>query len=199
MRTTIRRAQLLCGGTVVMSLLGFGLPGLAAAQGQSPGTRTNPPEPDRFVRFALSSAALQERVSELAASRDTRPEVRAFARDMERFRNQQIARLRTLAQGCGQRMPEQQDFEHRVLLENLLQFMEWGTGLHPRSAASRKQRKLFRPRMAHPENERDALPSPRTLGIPAPGSLRPSYEARHPRTPRHWTQLEHPPRPDPTI
>jgi len=119
MRATIRRAQLLCGGTVMISLLGFGLPCVAAAQGQSPGARTNPPEPDRFVRFALSSAALQEQVSELAASRDTRPEVRAFARDMERFRNQQIARLRTLAQGRGQRVPEQQDFEHRVLLENL--------------------------------------------------------------------------------
>ena len=119
MRATIRRAQLLCGGTVMISLLGFGLPGVAAAQGQSPGARTNPPEPDRFVRFALSSAALQERVSGLAASRDTKPEVRAFARDMERFRNQQIARLRTLAQGRGQKMPEQQDFEHRVLVENL--------------------------------------------------------------------------------
>ena len=119
MRAAIRRVLLLCGGPVVMSLLGFGQPGLAAAQGQSPGARTDPPEPDRFVRFALSTAALQERASELAASRDTRPEVRAFAHDMERFRNQQIARLRTLAQGRGQRMPEQQDFEHRVLLENL--------------------------------------------------------------------------------
>ena len=33
MRATIRRAQLLCGGTVVMSLLGFGLPGLGRRAG----------------------------------------------------------------------------------------------------------------------------------------------------------------------
>jgi putative membrane protein len=62
---------------------------------------------------------LQERASVLAASRDTRPEVKEFAGEMARFRAQQLVRLRTVAQERSLTLPGQEEFEHRVVLENL--------------------------------------------------------------------------------
>jgi predicted outer membrane protein len=63
---------------------------------------------------------LQERASGLAASKDTRPEIREFAREMARFRGLQAERLRALAQERGLGLPGPEDgLEHRAVLENL--------------------------------------------------------------------------------
>jgi len=79
-----------------------------------------PVDPGRFLSFAHSSAVLQERASKLAASKDTRPEVQEFAREMARFREQQVERLRAVARerGLPLRGPEE-ELEHRAVLENL--------------------------------------------------------------------------------
>lgn len=100
-------------------LAGHGAVAPSGLRGQSPPTEPRPVDPGRFFGFAYSSAVLQERASTLAASKDTRPEVQEFAREMARFRGQQLGRLRAVAQERGLRLPGEEDFEHRVVLENL--------------------------------------------------------------------------------
>ena len=107
------------GVAVVAALLGFGSPVPSAAQGQAPAAEARPVDPGRFLGFAHSSAVLQERASKLAASKDTRPEVREFAREMARFREGQLERLRAVARERGLGLPTEEEFEHRVVLENL--------------------------------------------------------------------------------
>ena len=121
-RPALRRARLLSGGTAVVALLGLAapIPSKGQGQGQAPAAEARPVDPGRFLGFAHSSAVLQERASRLAASKDTRPEVREFAREMARFRGQQAERLRAVAQERGMRLPgPEEEFEHRVVLENL--------------------------------------------------------------------------------
>jgi predicted outer membrane protein len=112
-----RRALLLFGGPAVAALLGPGT--LATAAAQSPAADTRSVDPGRFLGFAYSSALLQERASALATSKDTRPEVKTFARQMAQFREQQLGQLRALAQERGLRLPGAEEFQHRVVLENL--------------------------------------------------------------------------------
>ena len=58
-----------------------------AAQPIQPAARSRQvPDAETFLRLAHSAAVLQAQAAELAASRDTRPEVRAFARRMAEFR-----------------------------------------------------------------------------------------------------------------
>ena len=116
MRRTRRH---LAGGAALAVLLGLGgaVPP-SPARGQAP-AEDRPVDPARFLGFARSSAVLQERASSLAASRETRPEVREFAREMARFRGQQLERLRAVAQERGLKTPTEEEFEHRVVLENL--------------------------------------------------------------------------------
>jgi putative membrane protein len=113
----MRRALLLSGGPAVVALLNLGLAAPSAAQNPPAGAR--PVDPGRFLGFAYSSAMLQERVSTLATSKDTRPEVKEFARDMAQFRRQQLGNLRAVAQERGLKLPGAEEFEHRVVLENL--------------------------------------------------------------------------------
>jgi putative membrane protein len=113
----MRRTLLLSGGPAVIALLELGSSARSAAQ--NPSAETRPVDPERFLGFAHSSAVLQERASTLAVSKDTRPEVKEFAREMARFRGQQLGRLRVLAQERGLRLPEREEFEHRVIIENL--------------------------------------------------------------------------------
>lgn len=111
---TGRRSLLLATAAALPALCGRGSP--ATAQG----TAGPPPfDAGRFLGFAYSSAVLQERASTLAATRDTRPEVKAFAGDMARFRGTQLDRLRAVAQERGLQPPAKEAFEHRVVLENL--------------------------------------------------------------------------------
>ena len=107
------------GVAVAAALLGFGSPVPSAAQGQAPAAEARSVDPGRFLGFAHSSAVLQERASKLAASKATRPEVRDFARGMARFREGQSGRLRAVARERGLRLPTEEEFEHRVVLENL--------------------------------------------------------------------------------
>src|SRR3954453_5083701 len=69
-----RRALLLSGSPTVTTLLRPGSPVPAAAQ--NPAADARPVNPERFLGFAYSSAMLQERASAVAASKDTRPEVK---------------------------------------------------------------------------------------------------------------------------
>jgi putative membrane protein len=108
---------------IIALLSAAAAPGPAAlAQGgpPAPGSEARPVEPGRFLSFVLSSATLQERAASLAASRDTRPEVKAFAAEMARFRGPQIERLRAFARERGIDVLEgTAEFEHRVVLRNL--------------------------------------------------------------------------------
>lgn len=119
-RPSMRRALLLSWGRVGAALL------VVSGFSASPATRAQQPPPEaravdsgRFLVFAHSSAMLQERASRLAASRETRPEAKEFAGEMARFRGQQLGRLRAVAQERGLRLPTEEVFEHRVVLENL--------------------------------------------------------------------------------
>lgn len=115
-----RRARHLSGGAAaIAALLALGFPVPSAAQGQAPAAEARPVDPGRFLGFAYSSAVLQERASKLAASKDTRPEVGAFAREMARFREGQLERLRAAARERDLGLPAEEEFEHRVVLENL--------------------------------------------------------------------------------
>lgn len=93
----------------------------ATAQGTASGgpAQAQPLDPARFLEFAHSTAVLQSRIAEIAARKDTRPEVKAFAQDMAAFRSGQLQRLQTLAQERGLKLPAVKEFEHQVVLENL--------------------------------------------------------------------------------
>ncbi len=120
MRPAVRRARVLFGGAAAVALLGLGSPVPSAGQGQTPAAEARPVDAGRFLGFAHSSAVLQERASKLAASKDTRPEVREFAREMALFRGQHLERLRAIAQERSLRLPgPEEELEHRVVLQNL--------------------------------------------------------------------------------
>jgi predicted outer membrane protein len=96
------------------------LSGVVAVLDVATATAQLPPlDPVRFLAFAHSSTVMQARASELAAGRDTRPEVKAFASEMAQFRIEQLVRLRATAQARGIVLSEVDTFEHRVILENL--------------------------------------------------------------------------------
>ena len=93
---------------------------LAPAVAQpAPAPAAKPLDPTAFLRLAHSSAVLQARAAQLAASRETRPEARAFAQKMVEFRREQIARLEAAARDHQLAVPSVQEFEHQVILENL--------------------------------------------------------------------------------
>jgi putative membrane protein len=117
---TIRPTRLLFLGTA-LALLAPQLPPtpLAAQEAAAPTAEAEPVDRGEFLVFAHSSAVLQEQVSTLAASKDTRPEVKEFAQGMAAFRLEQITQLRDVAQAEGVALPEGKQFGHRVVLENL--------------------------------------------------------------------------------
>jgi len=55
----------------------------------------------------------------LAASKDTRPEVKQFAGEMAQFSGQEKERVRAFSQQHGLTLPRDEEFEHKVVLENL--------------------------------------------------------------------------------
>ena len=92
----------------------------AAAQPVPPAARSRQvPDAETFLRLAHSAAVLQAQAAELAASRDTRPEVRAFARRMVEFRREQIASLLSAARERTLAVSPVPALEHKVILENL--------------------------------------------------------------------------------
>jgi putative membrane protein len=74
---------------------------------------------ETFVRLAHSSASVQARAAELAATRETRPAAKAYAQRMVEFRRGQIAGLETAARDNKVAIPTQAELEHRQILENL--------------------------------------------------------------------------------
>jgi putative membrane protein len=117
--TTRPTPILLLGAT--LALLAPQLPPapVLAQEASAPAAEAEPIDRGEFLVFAHSSAVLQEQASTLAASRDTRPEVKEFAQGMAAFRLEQIARLGDVARAENVTLPEGKQFGHRVVLENL--------------------------------------------------------------------------------
>ena len=74
---------------------------------------------ETFVRLAHSSASVQARAAELAATRETRPEAKAYAQRMVEFRRSQISRLEGAARDNNAAIPTSAELGHRQILENL--------------------------------------------------------------------------------
>ena len=81
--------------------------------------RRENPRRASFLRLAHSSAVLQSSAAQLVASREARPEARAFAQLMVEFRREQIPKLEAAARDHQLAVPSVQEFEHQVILENL--------------------------------------------------------------------------------
>ena len=109
---------------LLMMAVAFGtaLPGTiptASAQGQGAPAQTRRIEPQEFLRLAYSSASLQAQAAKLAASRETRPEVKGFAMAAADFRAGLLQRIEAFARERGMPLPSVKEFEHQVIIENL--------------------------------------------------------------------------------
>lgn len=71
------------------------------------------------VRYLASSAILQNKMSSLAASRDTRPEVKAFAAQEARAASDHLEQLRMFARARSLQLPEEMDAEHKLIWDNI--------------------------------------------------------------------------------
>jgi putative membrane protein len=92
------------------------------AQGQAtspPAAQTRPIEPQEFLRLAYSSASLQGQAAKLAASRETRPEVKIYATGAADFRLGLLQRIEDFAKERGMPLPAVKEFQHQVIIENL--------------------------------------------------------------------------------
>lgn len=110
---------------LVSALMGMALavaasPNLAHAQG-SPAApeQARAIEPQEFLRLAYSSATLQAQIAKLAASKETRPEVKGFATTASEFRTGLLKRIETFAGEQKLQLPNVKEFEHQVIVENL--------------------------------------------------------------------------------
>jgi len=106
--------------TVGIALSGAAPSGWAQGQGTStaPG-QTRPIQPEEFLRLAYSSATLQGQAAKLAASRETRPEVKSFAASAADFRLGLLQRIEAFAKERSLPLPSVKEFEHQVVIENL--------------------------------------------------------------------------------
>jgi predicted outer membrane protein len=87
-----------------------------AQPGQSAAAATSA---QHLFDLAFSSADLQAKAAALAATRNTRAEVKSLAQNMQAFRQAQLQRLQALAQERKLKLPSVERFEHKVMLENL--------------------------------------------------------------------------------
>jgi len=76
--------------------------------------QTGAPSNAEGLRVLYGLAELQRRASTLAASRDTRPEVKSFATDMAAWREMQVPRLRDFLTGRGIAAPEMSEDQRAV-------------------------------------------------------------------------------------
>jgi predicted outer membrane protein len=89
----------------------------ATAQPTTPAGR--PLDAASFLRLAHSSAVLQAKAAQVVASREARPEARAFAQTMVDFRREQLPKLEAALREHQLAVPSVQEFEHQVILDNL--------------------------------------------------------------------------------
>jgi putative membrane protein len=116
--TSSQRAPLrLASAALTVALLGAAVPAFAQTGGGQPGQQVLTAE--TFVALAHSLAQVQGRAAELAATRDTRPEAKAFGQRMVAYRHAQIPKLRAAAAGANVGVPAMAELEHRLILENL--------------------------------------------------------------------------------
>ncbi|WP_293856098.1 DUF4142 domain-containing protein [uncultured Alsobacter sp.] len=73
----------------------------------------------RFVEAAYASALFQAQISNTAASRDVRPEVKRLAERVAALKDGQIAELAGLARAAGIEVRDTLDLELRTIAENL--------------------------------------------------------------------------------
>ena len=111
---------------LIMALvLGAAVPGLmqnVRAQGQGASgeaAQTRQIGPEEFLRLAYSSATLQGQAAQLAASRETRPEIRSYAASAADFRLGVLQRIEAFAKERNLPLPSVKEFEHQVIIENL--------------------------------------------------------------------------------
>ena len=76
--------------------------------------QTSAPSNAEGLRALYGLAELQRRASALAASRDTRPEVKSFATEMAAWRETQVPRLRDFLAGRGLAAPEMSEDQRAV-------------------------------------------------------------------------------------
>jgi putative membrane protein len=79
----------------------------------------DPQSVSKFLESARSSALLQLKAAEIAASRNARPEAKLFAREMVAFRTAHLQRLEALVKQNNATPPQDLTFEQRVLIDNL--------------------------------------------------------------------------------
>lgn len=73
----------------------------------------------RFVEMAYASALFQERISSLAAAKDTQPGIKALAERIHNFRAAQLPELVRLAGTFGVQLHDTLDLELRSIIENI--------------------------------------------------------------------------------
>jgi putative membrane protein len=108
-------ASVFLGAAALRPLTAQTAPAPAAPEAQA----VRPINADMFVRLAHSSASVQSRAAELAATRDTRPEAKAYAQRMMEFRRGQLLRLEGAARDNKVPIPTSAELQHRQILENL--------------------------------------------------------------------------------
>lgn len=105
-------AAALASGPASAILVMTASPALAAPTAQ-------PPTAETFLRLAHGSAIFQARAAELASSRQTSPEVRAFAEQMVEFRREHAAKLLAAARERSLALPSGPEGEQKAILDNL--------------------------------------------------------------------------------
>ena len=103
---TVRRRVFLCASGAVLTRRGEAQTGSASAVAEA-------------LRYLASSATLQNKMSSLVASRDTRPEVKAFASREAQASADHLEQLRTFARARALQPPEGMDAEHRAMWDNI--------------------------------------------------------------------------------
>ncbi|MER2269721.1 DUF4142 domain-containing protein [Methylobacterium oxalidis] len=73
----------------------------------------------RFIEAAYASAVFQARISEIAAAKDPRPNIKALAERVRDFRAAQLPELARLAKISGIELHDTLDLELRSIVENI--------------------------------------------------------------------------------
>jgi len=106
MALTVRRRALLAAAS-------------AALASRPARAQTASPPVVNAIGFLASSATLRQRASALAASRDTRPEVKAFAAEEANASVSDLERLRSFARARGFDLPQEMELDHQSIWDNL--------------------------------------------------------------------------------